>query len=68
MFTTVLAVGPHTREIYKVPHPHTTPQDKEFLFLTADFTAASHMYLSQELKSEHKVYSQNRTSTLQHLV
>jgi len=64
MFTTVLAVGPHKREIYKMPRPHTTPHDEEFLFLTVHFTAASHMYLSQELKSEHKVYPQNRTSTL----
>jgi len=58
MFTTVLAVGPHKKEIYKTSHPNTTPHD-DFLFLTVHFTVASHMYLSQEFKSEHKVYPQN---------
>jgi len=51
-----------------MPHLYTTPEDEEFLFLTVHFTAASHMYLSQELKSEHKVYPQNWTSTLQLLL
>lgn len=60
MFTTVLAIGPHTREIYKMPHPHTTPHDEEFMFLNVYFTAPSHMHPSQQLKSEHKECPQDR--------